>query len=223
MTITAISYADAGSQADTQIADLPLALASAAVHARDGSGQRHRRRGRSTTTRTPKWRRSRRNSLRPPRHRLRHLLPPAANRVSVFVDNDFSGTGSFAQVIAPMTYDGPAGAIVASPDGSGGKVAQFTSFQADTISDLWYKLREQRRTREEPPQRDLLPLRCRLRCQRVGGRRSQRPVQALAHALLGLEPDAGGGEHGRAGWSDGRRSGPRISTARGAWCRRSSW
>ena len=65
--------------------------------------------------------------------------PPPPPTGIVFVDNDFSGSGSFAQVIAPMTYDGPAGAIVASPDGSGGKVAQFTSFQADTISDLWYR------------------------------------------------------------------------------------
>ena len=65
--------------------------------------------------------------------------PPPPPTGIVFVDNDFSGSGSFAQVIAPLTYDGPQGQIVPSPDGSGKKVVQFTSPANGTISDLWYK------------------------------------------------------------------------------------
>lgn len=65
--------------------------------------------------------------------------PPPPQAGTVFVDNDFSGGGSFGQAIAPMTYDGPAGMVVASPDGSGAKVVRFTSPAGGTISDLWYK------------------------------------------------------------------------------------
>lgn len=62
--------------------------------------------------------------------------PPPPPTGIVFVDNDFSGAGTFSQVVAPL--QGP-GAIVPSPDGSGRSCVRFISPASGATSYLTYK------------------------------------------------------------------------------------
>lgn len=67
------------------------------------------------------------------------VTPPPATG-TVFVDNDFSGSGALATVIAPLVMDGsPQMSVVPSPDGSGKKVLAFPGGAVDTINQILYK------------------------------------------------------------------------------------